>query len=75
MPLSDSQQKFMQLADQLEEEDSHKYADVIYNLRCLNYDDFANETFDMPKMQMIADFTELGRMDIVEQVKDGDYDQ
>src|SRR5258708_2111559 len=68
----ENREKFIELANELEGEDPLKYADVIYSLRNMEYDDFANERFATPKMQMISDFTELGRLDIVERVKNGE---
>jgi hypothetical protein len=70
-----NREQFHALAHDLEMQDAVKYAEVITNLRDLEYDDFANEKFAAPKMQMIKDFTELGRQDIVDRVKNGDFDQ
>lgn len=72
----DNEEKFTQLADQLEAEDETKYHTVIKRLRNNWYHDFKNpDEVPMPKMQMIQDFTELGREDIVNRVKEGDFDQ
>lgn len=49
--------------------------EVISNLRNLEYDDFANENFATPKMQMIEDFRKLKRDDVAQRVMNGDFDQ
>ena len=67
--------KFYKLAVELKATDPIKYKAVIKNLVGLEYDDFSNETFATPKLQMIADFTQLGRQDIVDRVKEGEFDQ
>jgi hypothetical protein len=77
---NDNEQEFVKLADELAKtptSDPHwnKIQDIIQDLRNNEYHDFANEKYATPKMQMIADFTEIGRQDIVDRVKDGDFDQ
>lgn len=73
--------KFDWLADEMEREidggvvDADAYQNIIDNLRGLEYDDFANNKFATPKMQMITDFQKVGRNDIVAQIKDGEFDQ
>lgn len=51
------------------------YKEVIENLRNLEYDDFGNEKYAAPKLTMIAHFEALGVPEVVEAVKNGDYDQ
>lgn len=75
MAPAENRERFEELADQLAREDAGKYMTVIDNLRNLEYDDFANEKYAAPKMQMIADFEALGRQDIVDRIKNGDFDQ
>lgn len=73
--------KFDKLADAMEREidggmvDEEAYEKIIDNLRGLEYDDFANNKFATPKLQMITDFQRIGRNDIVAQIKDGEFDQ
>lgn len=72
---AENRDEFTKLAAELEAENKEKYQEVVGNLRSLEYDDFANTRFATPKMQMIRDFEALGRTDIVERVKNGDFDQ
>ncbi len=67
--------KFYGLANRLSMTGDSKYKELIANLNNLEYDDFANEKFATPKLQMINDLTEVGLMDEVARVKNGDYDQ
>jgi hypothetical protein len=72
---AENRDEFQKLADELESADKAKYQEVIGNLRSLEYDDFANTRFATPKMQMIHDFEALGRQDIADRVRNGDFDQ
>lgn len=67
--------KFYGLANRLSMTGDPKYKELIKNLNNLEYDDFANEQFATPKLQLINDLTDLGLFDEVERVKNGDYDQ
>lgn len=76
----ENEEKFNELADELKQVPIsaphwNKIQDIISDLRNNEYHDFANEKYATPKMQMIADFTEIEREDIVEQIKNGDFDQ
>lgn len=76
MDEAENRDAFMKLADELEAlKNGDKFAEVIGNLRALEYDDFANTRFAAPKMQMANDFHALGREDIVKRVHNGDFDQ
>jgi len=55
--------------------DVNSYNKIIADLRGLEYDDFANDKYATPKLQMITDFQRIGRNDIVAKVKNGDFDQ
>jgi hypothetical protein len=77
----ENREKFTELADDMDA-NPDKYGGansllrrVINDLRNGEYDDFENEKYPTPKMQMIGDFQTLGREDIVEQIKNGDFDQ
>lgn len=80
---SDNQEQFTILADDIEKNpdlygtpvQSDLRSRIVSDLRNLEYDDFANEKYATPKMQMIADFRELGRNDIAQRVMNGDFDQ
>lgn len=80
---SDNQDEFIKLADHMEANpdlygtpvQSGLRSRIVSDLRNLEYDDFANEKYATPKMQMIADFRELGRNDIAQRVMNGDFDQ
>lgn len=83
MKPADNREKFKELADDMEanpdsyggpEKAVHRTG-IIENLRNLEYDDFANEKFAAPKVQMIRDMTLLGRADIATRVMEGDFDQ
>lgn len=70
--------EFIKLADELESGTTKNpfAAVVVQRLRDNCYHDFLNpDTIPMPKMQMIEDFTKLGRQDIVARVKNGEFDQ
>lgn len=68
--------EFSKLADELEAADPQTYLPVIQRLRGNWYHDFLNpDEVPTPKMQMIHDFTDLGRLDIVKRIKNGDFDQ
>ena len=77
----ENRDKFYQLADEMEHEisggmvDADAYRRIIADLRGLEYDDFANNKFAAPKLQMINDFQKVGRNDVVARVKNGDFDQ
>lgn len=76
----ENEQEFIKLADELGRTplgDPHfnKIMDIVRDLRSNEYHDFANEKYATPKLQMIADFTEIGREDIVARIKEGDFDQ
>lgn len=70
-----NRQPFFDLADELEEADREKYATLIERCRSGAYDDFANEEFGAPKMQMVEDARAVGREDIAERAMNGDFDQ
>lgn len=73
----ENEQEFTKLADELEQENAGgRYTEVIRRLRNNWYHDFANpDEVPLPKVQMVQDFTDVGRQDIVERVKNGDFDQ
>lgn len=75
MDEASNREEFKKLADELKKEDAVKYQEVIGNLNALEYDDFANTRFAMPKAQMIRDFEALGRTDIADRVRKGEFDQ
>lgn len=70
-----NRERFMDLADKLEQQENPDYAGFIMDLRDLEFDDFANEKYATPKLEMIRQATELGLHDVVRQIKDGDFDQ
>ena len=77
----ENRDEFTKIADHMESNpdlyghDTELQKRIIADLRGLEYDDFANEKYATPKMQMIADFRALGRNDIAQRVMNGDFDQ
>ena len=70
-----NEHKFEELAKEIEKIDAPFYKEIVHRLRSNAYHDFLNERFPAPKLQMIADFSGIERDDVVEAIKNGDYDQ
>lgn len=71
----ENEEEFSKLANELAKEDPKKYAEVISNLVHDEYHDFKNKKYAAPKMKMVADFKKLNRQDIVDRIKNGEFDQ
>jgi hypothetical protein len=75
----DNEKEFLELAKDLRSKhpkgEDEFVDEVVFRLLNNDYHDFYNERFAAPKMQMISDFTKLGRQDIVDRIKNGDFDQ
>jgi hypothetical protein len=73
----ENEEQFEALAKELEEDTypSPFKIEVIHRLRANAYHDFLNDRFATPKLQMINDFTTLNMPDVVERIKNGDFDQ
>lgn len=83
MPEFENRNKFLELAKDMtsnpflygQRKNEELRKTIISNLDHMRYDDFDERSFDAPKTKMVEDFTALGRLDIVEKIKDGEYDQ
>lgn len=67
-------QKFLDLADQLEKEHGDKYKIIIDKCRSGAYDDWKSE-LATPKIEMVDDLVAAGLYELSRKVMDGFYDQ
>lgn len=65
--------KLFKLADELESQDSTKYAKIIKRCRNGYYHDFATK-IAAPKMEMHVDLLEAGLTDVDNRMQDGEFD-
>lgn len=86
MALMANRDEFKKLADDMEANPDEynpndlAYApaliqEIIVDLRKGEFDDFDNNKYPAPKIAMAEAFGSLGRQDIVDRVKNGDFDQ